>query len=481
MKDEKHRELVGQASIQSHFQKEIDKRWKQLSRKYVNVKGELLFALFIMITELSHSLEMNNRFDVDDYLRLPMFLLTLDEFLVRGWNSVIPPEEREIQTYIDRVIHDFLQIGYLKNRALESAAYNEEKITLEPGKKLHELPSQIEPAFQEWTSHRSQDEDWINYYYDKSTVSLKLNRTLKREFQSKYGITVQQLSIFESALGNTALKQREAGGNLPLPFVPQELVRLMVEIMSKVDAIEEDVARSFLRELEYSPGRFWFRSPLVKVKKGREIRYTPILPALFLRNIVSNAWLDFISRGTRDSKSIGILNDDWGKVFEKHVREKISQSHPELVVKDGRTKIKRIEYPDIVECTSNPNPEIDVIAQSDAAVYLISCKAMDYWISFDNLVSFFLQDYKSFLKAIEADLKNTKEISQLAECIRQSPSFLENQGFSDRKIIPLLVCPDKRPLSLASVRQWCLDMELAYELPEVKIIRASELRDFTFA
>lgn len=434
-----------------------------------------------MITELSHSFEKDNVFDVKDYLRLPMFLLTLDEFLIRGWNILVQPRQDEVQTHVEKITSDFLPIGYLKNRALESEAFNEEKIIIEPGNKLHDVPSQSDEVFHDWVKNRQLDEDWMNYYYEKSTIWPQLNETIRNEFRFKYGITLQQLVVFEKALIKTAQQQSNAGGNLPLPFIPEKLVTLMVEIMSKVDTIEEGVAKSFIKELEYTPDRTWSRSPLVKVKIGQKTRYTPILPALFVKSIVSNAWLEHISRGTRKSKSKGMLNEDWGKQFERYVRENLDQYHPDLIVDKGRMKIKRKKYPEIIDCTSNFIPEIDVIAQSSRCVYLISCKAMDHWIAFDNLSTFFLQNYKSFSKSIQADLENTGEISQIAECIEQSPKFLKDRGFSGKEIIPFLVCPVQRPLGLDSVRKWCLDNKLAYTLPKTKIIRANELKDYLFA
>ena len=479
--NKKKMEIVGQEKIQLHFKREIDTRWKRLVRKYSNHKGRILFALFLMITELSHSItKETNETDPKNYFRLPMFLLTLDELLIRGWNVLEQPKHDEIQTYVDKVIHEFIQVGYLRNRALESEAFNEEKIVLEYGTELHKLPIQTDEVFLEWASKRFLDEGWNNYYYEKSTIGLKLNETVRKEFLTRYGITIQQLVSFESALAKTAKNQRDGGGNLPLPFIPDKLVTLMIEIMSKVEPVEESVAKFILKELEYNPAKQWSSAPLVKVKIGQNTRYVPLLPSLFINGIISNTWLDHISRGTRGSKSQGMINDDWGKQFEGYVRKILTDHHPNLIVNSGRMKIKKKRFPDIVDCTSNSRPEIDVVAQSEKCVFLISCKAMDHSIALDQLMSFFLKTNKSFSKAIDDDLENARDISRTTECIRQSSDFLKDRGFTDKKIVPLLVTPDQRPLGLASVRQWCLDMKLAYFLPEAKVIRANELKDYSF-
>ncbi len=112
---------------------------------------------------------------------------------------------------------------------------------------------------------------------------------------------------------------------------------------------------------------------------------------------------------------------------------------------------------------------------------MISCKAMDQNIGSKNLLTFFLYDYRTFYGSVEWDLKKAWEIGDWAECISKSPSVLQDRRIRGKTIVPLLVTPDQRPLGLESVKKWCLDMKLAYKMPEVKILRVSELKEYSFS
>lgn len=477
---EVHRkEIIGQENLQSYFQNEVTKRWKQLERKYSNAKGRILLALLLMLTDISHTLKRGDEIDQADYLRLPMLLNTLDELLIHGWNIIEHRLPIEIQTYIDQVVHEFLPLGYIKNRAMESMAFQEENLVLEERMKPHELPLLSEPAFNDWTEHFTSDGAWHDFYYSRSERFRELSDVLKEEFHMEYGITPQQLIAFEFAMEKTAREQRDLGGNLPLPFDPEKLLAEMIRIMSREGPIEEEVARRILGELEYAPGKHWARSPLVEVRIGQEVRYTPILPSMFIEGVISTAWLEHFKKSTRGSRFQGMINNDWGKRFEEYVRETL-RLHTNLTVNPGHLKIKKKRYPNLIDCVLNPMPEIDVVAQSKDTVYLVSCKALNESISIRLLLTFYLFDYKTFAKKIELDLQYAEEISVLAKCIRKSTDFLKDRGFGCKEIVPLLVTPDLEPLGIESVRQWCLDMKIAHSIPEARVIQAKALRDFHF-
>jgi hypothetical protein len=50
------REIIGQLQIQAFFEKEVKKKWKTLSAKISNDKRKILFAFFVILTDLSHNL-----------------------------------------------------------------------------------------------------------------------------------------------------------------------------------------------------------------------------------------------------------------------------------------------------------------------------------------------------------------------------------------------------------------------------------------
>lgn len=480
MTDKKKHEIKGQQSIQSFFQNEVHKNWNMLEGKYSNKKGKILFALLLMMTDFSQSLKEGDEINPMSFLRVPIFLFTLDEMLLHGWNVLEQLFLSEVQSYVEIVEYEFLIIGQLRQRAIESRVIGEESLVKKKGMRSHEIPLLSETAFNDWAGNFLLDDEWHKYYYSKSERSEELRAELEHVFQNEFDITPRQLFEFEIALGKTARKQREMGGNLPLPYTPEKLFSEMCRIMRKFGVVEENAAKNFLNQLEYSEDRHWAQSPLVKVRIGRKIRYTPILPSLFIEGMISLAWLEYIKKKPCGSRLQGMINKDWGGLFEEYVREILRTHHKNLVVNPGCLRIRKKRFSDIIECTSNQRPEIDVIAQSESNVYLISCKAMDETIGSKLLMYFFQHDFVAFRKNIELDLKYAGQIEQITRCIRKSPDFLEDRALLGKKIIPLLVTSDVRPLSLESVRQWCLDMRLAYNLPNVRIIQAKNLKDFRF-
>ena len=130
----------GLNNILNHLQNEVDTTWKRLEKKYSNAKGEILFTLLLMINYYSQRAVSDGKIDPDDYLRIPILLLTLDEFLKRGWNIIKVTTSAENQKYADIILKEYQFIGVLKNRIQVSEASNEEAIELKKGEKISDVP-----------------------------------------------------------------------------------------------------------------------------------------------------------------------------------------------------------------------------------------------------------------------------------------------------------------------------------------------------
>ncbi|MHA1907516.1 MAG: hypothetical protein ACW98Y_09505 [Candidatus Thorarchaeota archaeon] len=469
--------IVGQEKIQFLFQRELDTKWKQLEGSYSNIKGKILFVLLLLINDISKSIAKSDDIDVENYLRLPILLLILDELLVRNWNIVDLPNPDDVQGYVDKVVKEFQIIGRIKNRAIESEAINEECIILENGKTLADIPFQSDIAFDDWIRRSPLDEDWIEYYHRESTIATKLTESFRTEFTKKYGITPRQLYAFEKSLSSLSRKRLEGEGMPFLHFSHDELLSVMNKAMSQVEPVDIEKAKEFLKELEYSPDRHWSRSPFLKVRYGSTFLYALLLPAIHSLEVLIGAWLEDVLKGSR---TLGMRSKDYGRHFEEYVRELLRKHHPRLEVNKGRLRIKKSRYSKGWKSPGISRIEIDVVAQSDTHVYLFSCKAMDQSVGSKLLLTFFLREFKTFFGNIEWDLEKATEISDWTDCIRHLPKFIEDRGFTGKEFVPCLVTSDLRPLNLDSVQQWCLNMEVAYNLPEAKVIQAKTLKDFAF-
>ena len=187
-----------------------------------------------------------------------------------------------------------------------------------------------------------------------------------------------------------------------------------------------------------------------------------------------------IPKEATKSSALGIMSDDWGKKFEKYVRNQLKKHHPHLNLNKGRTKIRKSDYPSILNCIGKPSIEIDIIAQSNSKVYLISCKALDQFSGPKMLQSLLGSTFEEFENKLRDDLENAGEIDKYAECIQGFREYAEAEGWGKREIIPVLITSDVRPLSLNSACQWLVDAKIANKVPNVRIIQAREISSVRF-
>lgn len=472
--------IKGSSNIRNFLLNEMDTTWKRLEKNYSNIKGEILFTLLLMINYYSQrAVTDDGNWVPDDYLRIPILLLTLDEFLVRGWNIIKIVTPAENQKYANIILEEYQFIGVLKNRMIESEAFNEEVLVLNKGEKISDVPIQLESAFEDWTGAiRRLDEDWMEYYHKETNISRKLTEVHRIEFSRKHGISPQQLYVFEKYLARQVQKDLSRDGIPFLHYNPADLLEKAYNVMNRVEPVDIVKVDAFLSELEYNHDRHWARSPFLKVQLNQSYLYALLLPSIYTTKVLSGAWLAATISGT---KTEGMRNKDYGRHFEEYVREQLRKHYPELVVNNGNLRIKSTRFPEIQKCTNSSKIDIDVVAQSDTHVYLISCKAMDQNIGSKNLLTFFLSDYRTFYGSVEWDLMKAWEISDWVKCMSTSPSVLQDRRISGKTIVPLLVTPDQRPLGIESVKKWCVDMKIAYKLPEVKILRVSELKEYPFS
>ena len=185
------------SNIRNLLQNEMDTTWKRLEKKYSNIKGEILFTLLLMINYYSQrAVTDEGEFVPEDYLRIPILLLTLDEFLVRGWNIIKVVTPAENQKYANIILKEYQFIGVLKNRMIESEASNEDVLVLKKGEKISDVPIQLESAFADWIgATRRLDENWMDYYHKETKISPKLTEIYKIAFSRKLWVSPQTILL----------------------------------------------------------------------------------------------------------------------------------------------------------------------------------------------------------------------------------------------------------------------------------------------
>ena len=271
---------------------------------------------------------------------------------------------------------------------------------------------------------------------------------------------------------------KKSGKDIPFFTFSKEYLIEVIGIQMGVSTIK---AKNTLRKLVYEQSRQRFLRPFVDVWQNGEKRYFVIPMDFIVPKTFTMAWIFQIARETVGSETGGAMTKHWGDMFEKYVRKLLRSYHPYLEVNTGRLKIHKKKFPNFSVCFGKNETDVDVIVQTESTVFFISCKSADCFQSEDMILSFFRGWYKKFLNAVEEDIRNLDTIQRAADCASKSKKLLMDRGFDGKKIIPLLVTSDVRPLSIVQVQDWCKENHLLIETPNVEIVLARDLKDYHFS
>ncbi|MHA1928940.1 MAG: hypothetical protein ACTSV2_10245 [Candidatus Thorarchaeota archaeon] len=468
--------IEGNEKIHKTIDKELKRTWKKLSLKYRKVKGKILFAHLFTINH-RYTPTNENDYPTEDANLFRSMLRTLDMLLERGWSLVDThmPEE-ELNRFSRIVLREFTVLGKLRQLQLECNAFSVKRIEYSEEQGLSDATAKLIPAFHEWLQTPRLDKDWIDFTDESRNRAPQLLKAINQELQHRYNITLEVLDKFGRDI-STEIKLR-------LEPVETKMASLILfrkqDLIQRLSALDNNIeVGTLIGELEYKSQNNWMRTPFVKLKDNSTQRmlYFPFTFAFYPTHVFAASWIYFISKTVRKTSAMGIMSEDWGRRFERYVREKLASHHPTLKVHPGTTKISRADSPDILDCIGKPNVEIDVIAQSDSKVYLISCKAQDQFYGSTMMERLLGNTADEFENKLKEDIENAGEIENYANCIQQSKEYLESEGFDNKVIIPILMTSDVRPLSLKSVREWSLDVRISKSLPNVQIIHSKEISE----
>ncbi|MFW9889970.1 MAG: hypothetical protein ACFFER_17445, partial [Candidatus Thorarchaeota archaeon] len=442
-------------AIEVWFYKKVDNTWKRLKRRYSSVKEKILFTLFMMLNDASMKMGTPIQLNTDQLLRLRICIYTLDEIISRGWDTVTELSDDD-EEYID-LSESFLEIGLLKERLWALKAFG----VREASWKRNQIPYldqiEAEPAYMEWRNQLSFDEEWIEFLPQmRKEIGEKTSKQVEKELLSRYGVSREFLFLFQHKFGELLVIHLKSSPSGFIGFPKETLLAIMLEDIPSELRIDEEVAIRLLGVLEYNPEKHWCRSPFFRVKHRNQEIYVPIPAVFYPFKQFFNAWAVHIIRDFRDSSASGKMGKAWGGLFENYVRNKIESLNLFQTIQ-GNSKIKPSAFPDLKESLvsiGKPEIEIDVIATSPRRLYVISCKARDFYNPIDLLHHFSIGEYRDYKKCLEQDIEDAFEIEAYAQCLEQSSLFRQSIEFHGDEVKPILVTPDTRPLSIEAVRNW---------------------------
>lgn len=476
--------IKGRHEVESYYQKRIDKEWKKLDLRYRKVRWKILTSLLYMINYVFRpKIHNQSEFAIsplsEDMLKFRLLLRILDELLIREWNLIdLYITEEEILTFSEKITNEFTIMGQLRNGLVNSRIAKTQEIEVENDIPTNLASEKLMNAYREWWSSNQPHEGWIEFYYNTSRMAKDdIAKTLRSEFQARYGLTQEIFVGFEKAIITRIDEHLKNLLGKSIPFAHfgwNQLVAPLIPHVGRKDA------ESWIKELLYSPDRNFARSPLVETIDNRTKVYVPIIAAFIPLDSFGQAWMYHLTKDTKKSSLAGKMTRDWGDIFEKYVRNELEKTHPELTVDPTHSIISSQKFPDLKNCFGEIHKnriELDVIAYSEHSVYFISCKARDMYAGAELVKDIFFVSFEDFEEMVEQDIEDAGEIENYTRCLGNSPSYLRSRGFQDKKVIPLLVTADLRPLSLASVQKWLPSYR---RVPNVSIVQAKQLHNFDF-
>lgn len=470
--------IEGRNGILNFVQRELEQKWKILNLRYNRVRWKILFAFFFLLNHKYKPTVSIEQIGEDPNWFRPM-LRTLDVLLRHEWNIVdLRMSQDEITKYGRIVLTEFSELGKLQDLYLECKAFKVERLVIEENQKITDTKIKLDTALEDWLKSSLLDAEWFEYYEDTSSRAGKLRKAINQELKEKHGVTLEFLDTFGRAIGKDIedrLEPEETKMVSLIAFFEAQLVKRLQSLDKNVDAY------AFINEIEYKPEESWVRKPFVRLQDNstQDIVYFPINFAFFPGNVFAGSWVYHIAMAARRSSAIGIMGEEWGDRFEKYVRNRLNKCHPHLKISSGVT-ISRLDYPDILDCVRKPSIEIDIVAHSDENVYLISCKAPDQFYGPKMLRTLMNVTSDEFERKLNKDLQDAWEIEKYAHCVKQSNRYLESFGYEGKRIIPILMTSDVRPLSLESVCEWATEAKIVNTLPDVQIVQAKKINEIRF-
>lgn len=473
--------IHGPENVLAHYQQQIDRRWKPFYKRHrknrKKIMASLLFTLnYGLRPKLVRDTGAVKYFSYSEIREFKWLLGALEELLRRGWNQV------DLRLSKDEMLHwarrltkenSLVEIGITRSTFNTSKIAKTDMIEVIGRNASNIASDDLSEAYIEWLTKSDHDNDWVMYY--ESEKSDKIEERLRQDMKSKYGITQEILNNFSANVKHNIREHLRIINNLSNPLLTFDSKNLIDFMGPDLDPTN---ANNWLSELMYSPGRNFNLSPFLKlINEKQEECFIPIVAVFQPFGSFEPAWVYHSTKEVRESRASGTMGKDWGGVFEKYVRKCLRTLCPSLKVEQGNTEIEPVEYPDIQQCLDmirKSSIEIDVIAYSTDRVYIISCKAPDMYIGPEMIRDLYFESLEDFIKRIEWDIDQAREILDYTKCVESSSLFLVKNGYESKEIIPIFITSDSAPLSFESVQRWA---QRNYSVPEVTVIQANKLHE----
>lgn len=416
-----------------------------------------------------------------------LLLAILDEMLEHGVTRVIGLSMKKRVDWT-KVIPDYYDLGRSRLAYETATMAGTSHLIVSPSNISSDVGEIFRDAVVSWYSEFQSDGEWQSWYYETSgATKTKIRNWLDAELKQSAGIGLDDIARFETIMKwrikkhlFDVLKEHSVSaerGIVPTLTLSTPLLHFSKDwlLQKMVGGLTTQEKESWLDLLVYKPGLDINRSPLLKLQSKEGDIYSPLLPVFQPLQSFFQAWIVHTVRTHPRSRAQGAMSHDYGNLFEKYIRKKLS-SHG-LQVLRIRREFHPHEYADMAESIGQlgkTHIEVDVVSVLGERVFVISCKTMDLLLGPEMARNKLFIRYSQVEKRSDKQLGYAHEIDDYSKCLANSDSFRKQHGLVGKKFIPVLVTSTPEPLCNAKMRAFVSSTK---RLPSVVITCSSRIAE----
>ncbi len=437
--------IEGETEVIEYLQKMIRIREKDLFSYITGIENvfatRILAAIFDIIprhirksrTDLEKKMFLKELHDCTMLLDTLIENHKLNPFLPDDQGRNIPPRSATDANY---AYHTFLpQISAPRTVLLQCQTSKTYRIRIDEFGDPHFGTKANKTAKDEWMIHRSHNEGWEIYFFEKHEI-VDYSDEHNETFFKRYGFDLKLIALLEDHLDERAMNKQ---GVWYTTIREEDIIRRMID-----DNHRPDHLHNFIDFLVYTPGRNFGVCMYVPVSDRSRYDFVFGKPAV---SLTSGSLMKYITHG-------GKMMTDYGEAFNDYVVSYL-QTNTSLKVIDREVGFWKDEPKKrVAKKNKGDKIKVDALAIEGNNLYVISCKAHGFMWDIEMESNLMFVPASDFYKRTLNNLRDIKEVLAWKDIVSNSQDRLEDIRMKGKQVIPMLITSECEPLQLDKVRDW---------------------------
>ncbi len=463
--------LEGKEKVLSYLQKQLDRANNGLERYICGIEDEfstlvISGILDILPRKIQRTEETSKRRML--LIELHDTVMVLDSLLERNLfkpsksylkSTKIILHDPEKLFYAKAALHTFRpQISPLKSLIHQCKESNHFKIEIDSNGTPSFGTISNRDSYSEWFVEKGTNLDWFNHFFETHSLVEHFDEISYMLFSS-FGMSLETITKIE----NEFMKIEYTGRDIGRSFTLLRKEEYLTSIFEHIPSYEWI---GVLDHLTYNPGSNPASCIYYPISGEDEFSYMFGKPPISLTSV----WLSkIINTG-------GKLKTEYGECFNDFVKQRI-ETQTNLNVDFTEIDFQGIDEESIekLKYYRRERIKIDILASNKDTLYVISCKAHDFFIDIELEANLMFIPYSDFYKRVLDNKADRIEVLEWADIVSSSETRLKQLGLEGKMILPVLVTSQREPLQLDTVKEWFSEFE---ELPNCLQLSIEDFEQF---